>query len=256
MSGVVSRWSASGVERARWRVPEHERGTPSGLAIDGGGRVFIADAHYSRVIVFDLEGRELGRFGRSGTGPGEFLFPTDVVIDEQGYVYISEYGGNDRISRFTPQWEWESSFGGPSSASPLRNPSGLAFDAAGTLWVADTGNHRLCRFSTTGRMIETLGGLGGEIGSFRYPSDVAVDAAVGLFVCDRENNRVQWFRTDGTVWVWGEAGRGAGSLALPTSLAIARGADRLVLSDTRNDRVLSIRLEASARWTALAWASR
>ena len=85
-----------------WRMPEFAAGKPTGLGIGPDGRVYAADTHYSRIVIFEPDGQLVTQFGSRGEGPGEFLMPTDVAVDPAGFIYVSEYGGNDRISKFAP----------------------------------------------------------------------------------------------------------------------------------------------------------
>ena len=100
-SARVQRFDAWGQFELVWTMPDHAAGKPVGLSVHPDGRVFIADTHYSRVMVFDRDGRELARFGEHGTGAGQFIWPTDVAFDADGRIYVGEYNGNDRITRAT-----------------------------------------------------------------------------------------------------------------------------------------------------------
>ena len=96
-------------------MPEIQAGKPTGIGIAPDGKVYLADTHYARVLVYSADGEELKRFGTSGEGPGQFLMPTDVAIDADGSLYVSEYGGNDRVSKFSPSGEYLFSFGGQNA---------------------------------------------------------------------------------------------------------------------------------------------
>ena len=247
MAGYVSRFSPDGVFELRWKLPEQDTGTPSGLYVDAHGRVWVPDTHNSRVLIYDADGNESARFGKRGTGDGEFLLPTSVVVDSEGYVYVCEYGGNDRVSKFTAQLEYVSSFGGPGDGlAALAAPYGLCLDDAGTIWVADSGNHRACRFSRSGKLLTTIGGLGKKPGELRYPVAVAWSAdpsgrhrasAGCLLVCEKSNHRLQAFDVSGrSCGVWGQPGRGRDQFDQPTGIAIDR-ANRVLVADSKNNRI-------------------
>src|SRR2546423_627439 len=70
-------------------------------------------------------------------------------------------------------------------------PSGVAADGRGTVFVADTGNHRIVLLSSAGEVVPGWGGCGGEVGRFHRPSGVAVDPDGNLYVADTGNSRVQ-----------------------------------------------------------------
>jgi len=253
MSGHISRFSAAGKLEHRWALAEQETGTPSGLFADDQGRLVVPDTHNSRVIICDADGNEITRFGKKGTGDGEFLFPTDVLVDREGFIYVSEYGGNDRISKFSPTLEFVDSFGTPDDGwASLSAPQGMTIDDAGTIWVADMGNHRICRFNRSGELLETIGGLGDGPGELRYPYDVVwvpAEAASAstcggyLLVSEKVNQRIQVFTTEGACrGMWGRPGRSEGELHEPTGLGLM-GGSRVLIADTGNDRLHVIALE-------------
>ena len=237
-SGRCQRFDAEGTFEKLWTMPEYAAGKPVGLTVHPDGRVFVADTHYHRVCIFDRDGTLLTAFGSEGTGDGQFVLPTDIAFDDLGCVYVGEYGGNDRISKFSADLEYVTSFGRDlPDGSSLNRPAGLAWDAEGTLWVADACNHRLCRFSKDGQLLTAFGSMGREPGQMRYPYDITVTPGGLLLVCEYGNCRLQWFTPDGkSVQTWGEPGRGLGQLWSPWGAAV--GKDGLVyVVDSRNDRV-------------------
>jgi len=87
--------------------------------------------------------------------------------------------------------------GGPGSeAGQFRSPVGIALDAQGNLYVADSGNARVQKFDAAGRFLETVGVPGTEPGQFNQPAGAAVDAQGNLYVVDTWNHRVQKFGPD------------------------------------------------------------
>jgi DNA-binding beta-propeller fold protein YncE len=239
-TGRVQRFSASGQFEHSWQMPDSvpDQGQPSGLCVDHAGRVFVADTHQSRVVVFDRGGVELFRFGERGMGPGQFMLPTDVAVDSRGFIYVAEYGGNDRISKFDPERNYLFSFGGPASGTGmLQRPSGLAVNADDNLWVADAGNHRVCCFSPDGELLKSVGRLGGAAGELRYPRDLLILSDGNLVVVDSGNDRLAWFDLEGECLAcWGHAGRRAGEFNMPLNTAATDG--HLFVADSKNHRVV------------------
>jgi hypothetical protein len=78
-------------------------------------------------------------------------------------------------------------------SSRLAEPSGLAIDAFGRLWVSDAALHRVVRFSDDGTALDETGALGSEPGQFRRPCALAVTGALGVAVLDLENRRVSLY---------------------------------------------------------------
>jgi len=241
-SGRIQRFGPDGRYQTSWRLERCQAGYPTGLTVGPRGRLFVADTHNHRVLVFDREGTRLASFGSYGTGDGQFLFPDDVAVDRDGYVYVSEYGGNDRISRFTPDYRFVCSFGGPDAGpGSLRRPRALAVDAEQTIWVADAGHHRVCRFTRDGTWLGAFGGLGRDLGQLRYPYDVAVCKDGTLLVCEYGNNRLQWFTPRGrALATWGGPGRQPGQLLSPWGAQPGLGG-RVYVVDSGNARIQIIR---------------
>ncbi len=247
--GRVQRLDARGRFLNAWTMPETLAGKPTGLCVAPDGRIFIADTHYARVMVFSPQGEVLTRFGAFGDAPGQFRLPTDVLVDFAGCIYVSEYGGNDRISKFSPRWEYLFSFGGRDSPDArTERPQSLAIAKDGTLWVADACNHRVLRFDSDGRLLKQIGELGGAPGQFRFPYNVEPLSDGTLVVTEQGNNRVQRLREDGTsLGIWGRAGRAAGELAYPWALVVD-AADRAYILDSGNNRIQVIDAAAPSTW--------
>jgi DNA-binding beta-propeller fold protein YncE len=242
-SARVQRFSPEGEFERQWTMPQKAAGKPVGMTMSDDGRLFVADTHYSRVIVYDRDGNELARFGHLGDGDGEFRLPTDVALDAQGRIYVAEYNGNDRITRWTPDYEFESVVvSGEVAGLPLSRPAGIDIDADQTLWVADACNHRVLRFDLDGKLLSAWGEMGLEPGQMRYPYDLTCTDDGQIMVCEYGNHRLQWFDKQGhSLRVWGSEGRRLGELWAPWGAAI--GPDgRVYVVDSLNARVQIIRL--------------
>jgi sugar lactone lactonase YvrE len=234
----IQRFSADGEFETGWKTPAKEFGKPTGLCVDRRNLVLVADTHYSRVMVYDRDGNEVTRFGAGGEGPGQFIWPTNIAVDSKGCVFVGEYGGNDRISRFTPDYAYEFSFAhGDARDGGTNRPQGLAFDARDTLWVADASHHRICRYSRDGKFLGAFGAMGEGEGEFRFPYDVAVFGDGTLAISDYGNNRVARIDQQGK-WLgtWGKIGRRPGEIRHAWSLDVG-GNGLLYVLDSWNNRV-------------------
>ena len=133
---------------------------PKGIAVDGNGAVWVADAANHRIQVREPDGRWLvaggkagGGNGESGSGAGEFYRPWGIAVDGNGAVWVAE-GGNHRIQVREPDGRWRVAGGKPgggegaigSGAGEFWYPHGIAVDGNGAVWVADTENHRIQRY--------------------------------------------------------------------------------------------------------------
>ncbi len=241
-SGRIQRFDAEGEFEVGWWMPEWKAGKPVGLTVHADGRLFIADTHYSRVMIYDQEGRFLDSFGEHGDGPGQFRMVTDVAIDDRGFIYVAEYGGNDRVSKFSPDLEFVTTMGErPIDGNRLSRPAGLAIDGQQTLWVADACNHRIVRFSLDGEYLQSFGSVGTEAGQLRWPYDINVCRDGTLVVSEFGNNRLQWFDKAGqSLKTWGRGGRNPGELYSPWGVIEAANGLLYVL-DSLNNRVQIIK---------------
>jgi DNA-binding beta-propeller fold protein YncE len=83
---------------------------------------------------------------------------------------------------------------------------GVAVDGSGNVFVADTNNNRLQKFTSTGTFLTTWGSSGTGDGQFTNPFGVATDSSGNVFVADANNNRIQKFDANGTfLTMWGSA---------------------------------------------------
>ena len=127
---------------------------PNGIAIDRQRNVYVADRDNNRIQKLSPSGQPVGRWGVFGHDPGEFYGPEGAAVDIQGNVYVADTG-NDRVQEFSPEGRllgvWgtiarETPNAPPPSAIPpgeFRLPMGIAVDAQGNVYVADTSNHRI-----------------------------------------------------------------------------------------------------------------
>jgi len=241
-SARIQRFSAEGEYQTGWSLPEMEAGKPVGLYAHRDGRLFVADTHYHRVLVYDLDGRELARFGEEGTGDGQFVLTTDVAVDDHGFIYVSEYGGNDRITRWSPDYRFvQTLVTGEIAGLPMRRPAAIEIDREQTLWVADACNHRILRFDLGGKLLGAWGTMGRAADALRYPYDIACTSAGTLLICEFGNNRIHWYETSGrSLSVWGVLGRRLGELWAPWGAA--EGPNGIIyIVDSLNDRVQMVK---------------
>jgi outer membrane protein assembly factor BamB len=137
------------------------------LAAGPDGNLYVTDLS-QRVTVISPGGKVLRRWGKPGTGPGEFKFiasdlatPTDVAgkvaVGRNGMVYVSD-SGNARVQVFTPQGRFIrqiGSYGG--GKGQFFFPAGLVVDGSGNVYVADDQSRTLAKFSPTGKVIWRIG---------------------------------------------------------------------------------------------------
>jgi DNA-binding beta-propeller fold protein YncE len=93
------------------------------------------------------------------------------------------------------------------AAPQFDGPDGVAIDSSGNVFVADTSNHRIQKFTNTGKFIRKWGSLGSGNGQFNFPAGVAIDSSGNVFVADLGNDRIQKFTNTGKfIRKWGSEG--------------------------------------------------
>jgi len=222
-----------------WHTPDHRAGKPTGLSIAHDGRVFVADTHYYRVLIYSPGGKLLRIMGGvEGQGPGQFGLVTDVVEDRHGNLYVSEYGEYDRIQKFTPEGRFLLQWGGHGhQPGQFARPQNMAIDEQDHIWVADACNHRIQVFDTQGNLLKVWGTQGGAPGQLYYPYDLILSPDGCVYVVEFGNHRVQKFTRDGrSLGCWGSPGHGPGQLANPWAL-VRDSRGRTYVLDTNNHRV-------------------
>jgi ABC-type Fe3+ transport system permease subunit/DNA-binding beta-propeller fold protein YncE len=221
------------------QMPLVETGKPTGLSVAPNGNLYVADTHYHRVVVFSPEGKLIDEFGRFGQEDGCFIYPTDVAFSGDGRIFVSEYGGNDRISVFAEQGDFLHSFGAPGGESgQFARPAALCVDESRKcLYVADACNHRIAIYNLDGKLLGYIGSAGRAPGQLRYPYDLALLPDGTLVVCEFGNNRLQLFSAEGSsLAVYGHPGRQLGQLAYPWAVAVD-GRRRAFIVDAGNNRI-------------------
>jgi hypothetical protein len=113
------------------------------------------------------------------------------------------------------------------------------------VYVADTENHRIQKFTSDGVFLTTWGRLGSNAGEFARPHDVACDTEGRIFVADTENPRIQVFTNDGFyVTGWGSQGEGDGQFRRPHGVAV-EPSGRVLVADTYNNRIQEFQPDGS-----------
>ena len=208
--------------------------SPFGVAVDRAGNVYVADSYNSTVrkiglggVVTTLAGTALSRGNTDGTGAAAlFSQPFGIAVDSGGTVYVSDSAANvvRKITSAGVVTTLAGSGGSPGStdgtgtAARFAVPYAVAVDTAGTVYVADHGNHTI-RAITAAGVVTTLAGSAGSMGStdgsgaaarFKYPSGIAVDSTGNVFVADTDNQTIRQISPAGEVTTVG-GGSGTGS---------------------------------------------
>ena len=239
---------------------------PLDLAVDpGAGTLHVVCRQQPRVSTWTLDGEYLSQFGHPGSvasggapggqaGPvnGELFWPASIALDAQGAAYVAEEAPH-RVQKFTTAGQfvakWESSGGAgqrPAGRPPrggqrhgqFNRPAGVAVDTGEHVYVADTLNHRVQKFTAAGRFVTQWGAHGSAEGQLDHPWGIDVDSQRGyVYVSDWRNDRIQRFDLDGHFLAsFGRRGDGPGEFDRPAGVAVDREGN-VAVADWGNDRV-------------------
>jgi sugar lactone lactonase YvrE len=244
---------------------------PTGVAVDSGS-LFIVETNNNRIRKVSPSGiiTTVAGGGNSGLGDGgsatsaQLYNPSGVAIDSTGNLFIADTE-NHRVRKVSSSGVITTVAGGgeygpysgPATSARLYNPSGVAIDSAGNLFIADTGNYSIRKVSTSG-IITTIagngsGGYSGDDGSatsaqLNSPAGVAVDSVGNIFIADKYNNRIRKVSSgiittvvgNGTEGFSGDNGPATSAqLFNPNGVAID-SAGNLFIVDTRNNRIRKV----------------
>jgi trimeric autotransporter adhesin len=213
--------------------------TPSAVAVDGKGDVFIADTENNMVrevapdgVIRTIAGT--GQPGYSGDGgpavDARLDDPSGVAVNAQGDLFIADTVNNvirevapngiirtiagdpadiKKYGRGGPLGGGYAGDGGPAADALLQHPQGLSVDSKGDLFIADTGNSVIREITPSGT-IKTVVGEGGKFSdtgdggqatsaTLNAPTDVAVDAAGDLYIADTGNNALREVSSSGVI---------------------------------------------------------
>jgi uncharacterized repeat protein (TIGR01451 family) len=196
--------------------------SPSGVAVDAAGDLYIADRYNGRIRKVSASGTITtiagnGSYGYAGDGAAAstavFRYPEGVAVDASGNVYIAD-SGNARIRQITAAGAIATLAGGGVGDGGLgvfgllNQPSGVARDNAGNTYVADTNNSRVRKVAANGTITTVAGtaapGSAGDGGAavsaqLNAPQGLALDAAGNLYIADTNNYRVRKVDSSGNI---------------------------------------------------------
>lgn len=240
-AGRILVFDENGSVIRQWRMPASEVGNPEGVSVLKDGRLAVSDTHYHQIVFFDDEGKVLGKLGSLGKRPGEFLYPVAVAEDDQGNLYVCEYGGNDRIQKFSSEGAFLLSFGGfGTGRGEFQRPSGMVW-YQGKIYVADAVNNRIQVFSSEGRFLQMLG-RSDEPLSLHFPYDISLGADGALYVVEYGACRISRISLEGKLLGrFGGVGSGRGEFHTPWGIVVDAKM-RILIADTGNRRIVELKI--------------
>jgi serine/threonine-protein kinase len=195
---------------------------PQGIAIDASGNVYVADDGNNEIrkitpggLVSTFAGSTIkGSADGQGTA-ASFNQPKGIAVDASGNVYVAD-ALNNEIRKITPGGLVSTFAGsttsgkadGQGTTASFNQPNGVAVDASGNVYVADTYNQEI-RKITPGGLVSTIAGSGplsightngqGVAATFDFPTGISVDASGNVYVVDETNNEIRIITPGGSV---------------------------------------------------------
>lgn len=246
---------------------------PCGIVVDSSGNIYFSDTYNAVVrkvaksgIISTYAGT--GTAGSTGDGADATLatldHPIGLALDSSGRLYIADTA-NSKIRMVASDGTISTvagtgvvgsvGDGGPAVSALLNRPQGIAFDAAGNLYIADSANHLVRKVTPDGTITTVAGnGTAGYFGdggpatqaSLWYPKSVLVDAAGKILIVDSFNSRIRVVATNGIITtlagsaIIGDQGDGGDALKaqlrFPSSVALA-SSGKIYIADTQNSRI-------------------
>jgi len=141
------------------------------------------------------------------------------IVSAENYSFITKWGTNG------------------SADGQFYYPNGVTVDSYGNVYVADTNNNRIQKFSSTGSFLTMWGSEGSNEGQFDWPESITVDSHGNVYVADTYNNRIQKFTPNGTFLAkWGTDVPGDGHLTEPYGVAVDSSGN-VYVADTHNHQI-------------------
>jgi sugar lactone lactonase YvrE len=205
--------------------------------------------------------------GSAGSAAGQFQSPRAVAMAPDGSLYVAD-SLNDRIQHLSPDgtvlqvWGTRADVAqGPAAGGTFNEPWGVAVAPDGSVYVADTWNYRIQKFTADGQFL-LMWGSGPAIGQDQFygPRGLAVDSLGRVFVADTGNKRIVIYDGEGKyLSEFGLPGMALGQLDEPVDIAVA-SSGTVYVTDTWNQRVqvfvpdeTGMVYTASAEWPVEGW---
>jgi DNA-binding beta-propeller fold protein YncE len=177
----------------------HRKARYTGVAVDDENWIYLADSGRQMLLKFSADDpSQSDTLATYGTGGGTVDLPRGITTDISLNVYFVQEGGSFHVQKMRPSatgYLPDVYFGlQGDSLKQFMAPQDVAVDADGYIYVADTGNHRIQKFSPYGGLKIAFGDSGSAGEQFIFPEGIAVDENLILYIADTGNDRVERYQ--------------------------------------------------------------
>jgi DNA-binding beta-propeller fold protein YncE len=177
----------------------------------------VTDAARNQVLVYDRGDSFIAAHGDKG----EFK-PVDIaIVGERLYVVDIEHHEVRVLDKRSGKLQFKFGRSGTDEGKWLHQPTNLAVGRDGDIYIVETGNFRVARFTPEGKFVRHYGEAGQAPGQFARPKGIAMDRAGRMYVGDAAFQNVQIFDHDGRILMaFGQPVDNAPGLNLPAGVAV------------------------------------
>ncbi len=189
---------------------------PINVTIDRDGTKYVTDTGRDQILVYDRNDRFVTAYGTEGQ-----FRPVDIAIaGDRLYVVDIRHHEVQVLDKRSGRLLFK--FGRPGSKiGELYHPTNIAVGPDGDVYIVETSNFRVQRFTAEGKPVRIYGEVGSEFGTFSRPKGIALDRAGRLYVGDAAFQNVQIFDNRGKLLLYfGQPGGSAEGLSLPAGVTI------------------------------------
>ena len=215
---------------------------PNDMSLAPNGQIYVVNrsidiARGMGVRICDSKDEFYGSFGKFGSEPGDFNWPSAIGAGPDSQIYVAdEY--KHKILTFSPEGEFIREWGVHGRRQgELDTPSGIVVDGDNNLIISDTYNHRVQIFDMEGVFLRSFGEEGSGDGELNMPWRLSIGPDSNIYVADWGNDRISIFDSQGEfVQSYGSSGKGEGQLFRPAK-AVSDSSGNIYVCDWGNERI-------------------
>lgn len=236
----LAKFDSGGELIERWYTTLNDTmGCALDVAVDKEGNIYMSMSEH--IQKWSGTGQFLSKFGEKGSGEGQFDGCSGLALDSDANLYVLD-AWNQRVQKFDANGNFILKWGSAGTGDGQFNFNGgylldIAVDTFRNVYVADTGNGRIQKFTSDGQFIKKWSISAGQQG-FVSPTGIAVDGKGDVYVVDKGNSAIQKYSSEGVfLEEFGSWGTNPGQMRNPEGIAVDPATGKLYVTDYGNNRV-------------------